>query len=72
MINSFGDYFFKKVAKYLDRTRMFLVLFYKMNVETWEGVKDMFMQSEQFIVKDVSFTRKDVFGVRLVIRNVIN
>ncbi len=32
----------------------------------------MFMQSEQFIVKDVSFTRKDVFGVRLVIRNVIN
>lgn len=31
------------------------------------------MQSEQFIVmNDVSFARKDVFSVRLVIRNVIN
>ncbi len=32
----------------------------------------MFMQLEQFIAKDVSFARKDVFSVRLVIRNVIN
>lgn len=32
----------------------------------------MFMQSEPFIAKDVSFARKDVFSVRLVIRNVIN
>lgn len=32
----------------------------------------MFMQSEQFIAKDVSFARKNVFSVRLVIRNVIN
>ncbi len=33
ILKSLAIIFLKKVAKYLDRTRMFLVLFYKMNVE---------------------------------------
>lgn len=40
ILNSSAIIFLKKVAKYLDRTRMFLVLFYQMNVGTKKGVKD--------------------------------
>ncbi len=74
ILKSLAIIFWKKLQNTLIEHECFWYYFIKWTWKCNKGEwKTVFMQSEQFIVmNDVSFARKDVFSVRLVIRNVIN